>query len=151
MRSNPRFARLAMSTEHTVAALASTAIALVTPYLAEAAKAGAKKMGEAAGDGVVLLWAKIRARLTASGQTNKIEKLEEAPNDERRQTILAGQLEELLESDPSWRAEVADLVARLPRPGTVVTQTIEQRGKDGIAVQVTGQDNAVTVTRGRSA
>ena len=131
----------------TATALAGAAVALVAPYVAEAAKAGAKKAGEAAASGVGALWTKLRARLVGAGAAAKVEKLEAAPDDPKRQTILAGELEELFEQDAAWRAEIAELVAELGGGATVAEQRMTQVGSDNVGVQAAGQ-NTISV-RGR--
>ena len=131
----------------TATALASAAVTLVTPYLAEAAKAGAKKAGEAAAAGVGALWSTLRTRLTSAGATTKVEKLEAAPEDPKRRTILAGELEELFEADPTFRAEIAKLVEELGGGSAVGEQRLQQVGRDNIGVQAVG-DNKISI-RGR--
>lgn len=130
--------------------LATTAVALVAPYLTEAGKGAANKVGETAAGGIISLWQRARGRLTDAGAAAKVEKFEAAPDDERRRTILAGELEEVLEADASFAEELRRLVVEL-QPQTAATQSASIAGNNNNTVQIQGSGNSVSgVGHGRA-
>jgi len=111
----------------TAAALASAAVSILAPYLAELAKSGAGKLGEVGAAGVGKLWGRLTARLTGAG-AEAAEDARKNPDDPDAQGALRLQLRKALEADPDFRAEVAALVAESGGGGTNVAQTATQIG-----------------------
>ena len=119
----------------TATVLASSAVALVTPYLTEAAKAGAKTAGEAAATGVGRLWGMLRARLTSPAAAEAVQELEQHPEEADVQAAARRQLKKALEADAAWQAEIAELVKELGGASTGARQELQQVGNDNIGVQ----------------
>ncbi len=93
--------------------LAGTAIGLLSPYLTEAGKAAAKKIGEGAGSHLDGLLAVIRHKFgldqdAYAAQT--LSRLEEQPAAESRQRALADIVAEKAQADPAFKAELERLV-----------------------------------------
>ena len=139
-----------MTDPHTAAAVATAAVTFLAPYFAEAGKGGAKKIGEAAGTKVVALWGRLRDRLTSAGGGKKVEKFEAAPEDPQRQTILAGELEELFEADPTWRDQIAQQLRDAGVAITVGEQRLTQVGNDNSGVQAVGSNQISIHGRGQA-
>jgi hypothetical protein len=135
----------------TVTVLAAAAVKLVAPYVDEAAKSGAKKLGELAAGGASALWDKLKARLSSGGSAETLKKVEANPSDPRRWAALELDVEEALEADPTWRAEVSALVEQSARQRGMTVQTASQKGYDNILAQVSGDRNTTTIFgRGQS-
>jgi hypothetical protein len=98
------------------ATLAAAVVTLLSPYLVEAAKAGAKKIGEATVGGAGKLYQTLKTRLTGPVEEKALAKLEAAPEKPDAQAALRLFLEERLAADPDLRAELARLVEEV-RPG----------------------------------
>lgn len=131
------------------AALASAAVAILSPYLAELAKSGAGKLGEVTAGGVGKLWARLAARLTGSG-AEAAEDARQHPDDPDAQAALRLQLRKAFEADPDFRAEVAALVAETGSAAPDVRQSATLIG-DGTQIQTSGDGNTYNVggrTRG---
>ena len=118
----------------TAAALASAAVSIVAPYLAELAKSGAGKLGEVGAAGVGKLWGRLTARLTGSG-AEAAEDARKNPDDPDAQGALRLQLRKALEADPEFRAEIAALVAESGGGGSTATQTATQIGDGNVQGQ----------------
>lgn len=129
-----------MSVEATMAA---TAVAAVVPYLVEAGKQGAKKLGEEAAGGAVKLLGWLKARLTPGGQ-EALAKLEQAPDDADRQAALRVTLKDRLAEAPDLRDELAELLQAIPP--AAIDQRLVQEGDHNRAAQVVGSGNRVNMS-----
>ena len=96
--------------------LASAAVALVAPYLAEGGKELAKKVGGEAGERIVNLYDKVKAKLTGGG-AEALADLEKQPEDADSQAVLRVQLKKALEADPAFRAELVTLIEEIKAKG----------------------------------
>src|SRR4051812_35565891 len=85
--------------------LASTAVALLSPYLAKAGEGAAKKIGEDAVEtgGKLLGW--VRARLDGRAK-EALDDLTHKPDSEDNQADLRKQLAKALEANPTLAAEL---------------------------------------------
>lgn len=121
--------------------LAAAAVGVVVPYLAEAGKAAAKKVGEeTAGAGIKLVgW--LREKLTGRAK-EALAELEEKPEDPLNQDDLRTQLAKLLEREPALIPELQALLAEAQPRGDTMTQTV---GAGGKAAQIRGNQNTVTI------
>jgi type II secretory pathway pseudopilin PulG len=119
--------------------LASAAVTVLSPYLVEAAKAGAKKVGEATFEGATKLYQTLKARLTGPAEKKALEKLEAAPEKPDNQAALRVFLEERLAEDPDLRAEVS----RLVEEWITIQQIANIKGHGNTNVQIAGSGNRV--------
>ncbi|HEX5717152.1 MAG TPA: hypothetical protein VF179_13390 [Thermoanaerobaculia bacterium] len=122
--------------------VATAVVAILSPYFAEAAKAGAKKMGEATVEGAGKLYQTLKQRLTGPGEEKALAKLESAPEKPDAQAALRLFLEERLAVDPDLLAELARLMAEVLR-GVSIQQTANITGDRNTNVQISGSGNRV--------
>ena len=124
-----------MTVEPAIIAEASAAVGFLTPYLVEAGKGAAKKVGEnsVTGAGKLLGW--MRSKLTGRGK-QALDDLEQKPDSAGYQAVLSEHLAELLEAEPSLRGELRSLA-----PATTQIQTVQGAGAKGF--QISGDGNVV--------
>ena len=125
--------------------LSAKAIEYLLPYLSEAAKGAAGKLGGAAVDGSLKLLGYLKSKLSGEEQQTAIADLEAAPEDTDNQADLRKRLNRALAADPAFRDELAALLDKLPPPSTKQTMTLT--GNDNIGVQASGS-NITTITTG---
>ncbi len=123
------------------ATLASTAVALLSPYLEKLGDKAAEKLGDEAPElgGKLLGW--LRTKLTGKGQ-KAVENLAIQPDSEGNQAYLQQQLAKALEADPALAKELATLLPETPTETTTMTQTV---GAGAKAVQIKGNQNQTTI------
>jgi hypothetical protein len=124
-------------------ALASAAVAALSPYLAKAGEGAAKKIGEEAVDtgGKLLAWmrAKLGGRATAA-----LDELAAEPNSELNQTDLRTQVAKALQADPALAAELNALLPDSATSADIMTQDVSGAGAK--AAQVKGSGNTTTIS-----
>jgi hypothetical protein len=125
------------------AGMATTAVALVAPYLIEGAKELAKKVGGEAGGRVVKLWDAVKGRLAGK---DALADVESKPGDQRRWAALEVQLEKALAEDPGFRGELARLIEAIPaEERTAIQQIANVTGDRNVTTQVAGSGNQVNL------
>ena len=123
--------------------LAGAAVALVAPYLAEGGKELAKKVGGEAGERIVKLYDKVKAKLSGGG-AEALADLEKQPEDADSQAVLRVQLKKALEADPAFRAELSTLVEEIKaKGGDQIIQSANVTGDSNITTQIAGSGNVV--------
>ncbi|HST76404.1 MAG TPA: hypothetical protein VLJ20_13590 [Acetobacteraceae bacterium] len=129
-----------MTVEPTILAEASAAVGFLAPYLVEAGKGAAKKVGEnsVTGAGKLLGW--MRGKLSGRGK-EALDNLENNPESDDNQADLRKQLVKLLETEPGLRDELRSL---LPA-GVQVDRSIRQsvQGTEATGIAITGDSNTV--------
>jgi hypothetical protein len=122
--------------------LATTAVAVLAPYLTEAGKEAAKTVGkETAGAGLMLLgW--MREKLTGRA-TEALADLEEKPDSQLNQDDLRTQLAKLLEKEPDLVPQLRELLSEAQTQDDVMSQTV---GAGGKASQIKGDRNTVSIS-----
>jgi hypothetical protein len=117
------------------ATLGTLAVSIVAPYLTEAGKAAAAKIGETASGQVANLLATLQRKFGAdqdayAGQT--LARLEEQPDADTRKRALADVVAEKAEADPAFKEELARGVeAARTSPGTMQFLTQVYGGQVG--------------------
>jgi hypothetical protein len=87
-----------------LAAIATTVVAFLSPYLAEGGKAAAKKVGEK-------LVAAIERRFKGKSSAQEaLEDMKSDPQDEDFQAVLRVQLKKAMKKDETFAAELAELL-----------------------------------------
>jgi hypothetical protein len=119
-------------------AAATTAVALITPALAEIAKGAAGHLGELADDKLLRL---LRNKLTGPAHV-ALTALAARPDSEARQSVLREELIDLLRQEPALLADLAALLPANAASHDITTQTIHGDG----AIGVVNKGNANTVT-----
>jgi hypothetical protein len=125
------------------AALATTAVAMLSPYLAAGGTEAAKALGKESAAGVVKLLGWLKARLAGSG-AEALAEVEAAPQDVDAQGALRIQVRRLLEGDAVLAGELEVLLASLPEPGA--GPSIVQQGDRNRAAVVGGRGHTVNVS-----
>ncbi|MCK4314651.1 MAG: hypothetical protein KAX24_02660 [Anaerolineae bacterium] len=106
--------------------LAATVVTLLSPYLAEAGKTAAKKIGESVGDAVPKLYQAIKSRFAQKpAAAEALADLEKTPTDEDLQAAARVQLKKILAEDSSFAEQLGQLLEAAQSAGgsTVVTVT----------------------------
>lgn len=119
--------------------LTAAVVALLSPYLTEAAKAGAGKAGEMAVEGVGKLYTALARRFSKNRAAEEaLERLEKTPELPGAQAAFRSALEQRIAEDQELRAELVGLVERLA-PG----QTARVTGDRNLTIQISGNQNQV--------
>ena len=124
-----------------IPAIATSAIALLTPYVVKGSEAFAKKVGDAAFEGVGKLLSLVKGKLAGP-----VAELEAAPADEDNQTLLRIQLKKALEADPAFAEEVQALMKDIEtKGGAPVKQILTITGDHNKSTQISGSGNTVNM------
>lgn len=124
------------------ATLATAVVAVLSPYLVEVAKSGAKKIGEAAVGGAGKLYQTLKKRLTGPTEEEALVQLEAAPEEPDAQAALRLFLKKRLAADSDLVSELTGLVEQA-RPGVSIQQIANITGDGNINTQISGSGNRV--------
>jgi hypothetical protein len=124
------------------ATLASTAVALLSPYLEKIGDKAAEKLGDEAPELGSKLLGWLRTKLPGRGQ-EAVEDLAAKPDSEDNQADLRKQLAKALAADPALAKELAALLPQTPAETTTMTQAVSGAGAK--AAQVKGSQNQTTI------
>jgi len=127
------------------ASLATAAVAALSPYLSEAAKAAAGKIGEDLYEDGKKLLSWLRGKLPA-GETKALDRVAADPSNPDKQAALRVSLSEMLEANPPLQGELAALLQSLPSVAAA-TQTMNQTGDANIGVQNIGSGNTINIAK----
>lgn len=125
-----------------IAALATSAVAALTPLLSQALEQGAAAAGESAVNHV-LDW--FKTRVLPSGAEQVLEDLRAAPQDEDNQADLRKQLKKALADNPALVSELADWLkqAQQVQAQWGVTQHATVTGDGNNVFQIAGSGNSI--------
>jgi hypothetical protein len=139
---------------------AQTAVLLLAPYLKDAASGAAKKAGEAAAGHLGSLLQLIRRQLMVAEESDDtypmqtLRRLEEQPDNEKRQTTLAAVLGERVAADSEFGQDLANLVQRARTDSAVMQFVTNVSGQAQVeriinisATHVTFNEPRATVPR----
>jgi len=115
------------------ATVATTAVTVLAPYIVKAGEKTAEKLGEMLPAGVGKVWTAITGRFKGkpAAESATID-LVAQPNDEDNQTAFRIQLKKVLENDPGFMTELAQLLATIqPERGDQILNT----GSGGVATR----------------
>lgn len=123
----------------TLTALATTAVAILSPLLQKAVEKGAEEVGKSA---VGALVDKIKTRLTHAGAKEALDDLAKQPGDPAAQGALNMQLRKAIEADPTLATFLKQWVDESEsQAGT--SQTANVHGNDNKTIQISGSGNTV--------
>ena len=108
--------------------IATTAVALLAPYLTKAGEAAAKKAGEAAWKKVEALYQAIERKFVADKDDDAqktLQHLEDQPKDDGCQAALASVLAAKAAADPEFAQDLARLVHGAAQDKTVTQFLIQ--------------------------
>jgi len=123
--------------------LATSAVALIVPYIAKAGEAIAEKAGQAVWDSFAgkakALYDGLKAKFAGDEDAaSALKQLENKPDSEGRQAALKEVLEEKIQADPTFAEMLLQLVAELKQSGgDTITQILAiSGGKVGKVTQI---------------
>lgn len=128
----------------TLTALATTAVATLSPYLVKMGESAAETLGESSVEGAGKLLGWMKSKLTGRAQ-EALADLEAAPADDGNRADLTKQIRKALEADPALAAELAAL---LPAEASGDMVTAIASGDNSVANAVKGSGNQ-TYIQGR--
>jgi hypothetical protein len=105
--------------------IATTAVALLSPYLMKAGEKAAETIGEKLPANVGKVWTAITSKFRGQPAAEAVTAdLVAQPNDEDNQTAFRIQLKKVLETDPSFMAKLAQLLSAVqPERGDQILNT----------------------------
>jgi hypothetical protein len=121
--------------------LVETALIMLSPYLAEAAKGAASKAGEEAYEGGKKLLSLLRKIF--KDHPKALEQVQSDPANPESLAALRISLSEMLAADPSLQQELGALLQEItPLDGS---QNLAQNGNENVAVQTAGSNNRTII------
>ena len=115
------------------ATLATTAVTVLSPYLAKAGEKAAEKVGEKLPGGLSTLWNTVMARVKGKPAAEEaVQDLVVKPDDQLHQSAFANQLRKVLETEPALAAEVERLLNSTQAQGG---DTIINTGSGAVATR----------------
>jgi len=123
----------------TLAALATSAVAVIVPLLQRAIEKGAEEMGKSAASGLL---AKLKKRLTHGGAKEALDDLTNAPADAAAKGALSMQLRKALAADPDLVAFLKQWIEE-SKLTAGINQTANVHGNDNKVTQIVGSGNQV--------
>ena len=121
----------------------AAATVAASPYLTEAAKGAANKVGEAAYEGGAKLLAFLKRKLTSENEQKALNRVELEPEDPDSQAALRVVLKESPKQDIPFREELEVFLKRFPK--TKASQSANVVGNSNIVNQAAGQGIKITV------
>lgn len=126
--------------------IATTAVAVLTPYVVKAGEKTAEKLGEMLPAGVGKVWKAITGRFTGKAAAEEAATdLLAQPEDEDTQAAFRKQLKKVLEADHGFLAELSQLLAAVQPergdqslntgPGAIATRGGVAAGASGVAIK----------------
>ena len=108
-----------------------------------ATRGGGEAVGGEAGERIVKLYDKVKAKLTGGG-AEALADLEKQPKDADSQAALRVQLKKALEADPAFRAVLGTLLEEIKaKGGDQIIQSANVTGDSNVTTQITGSGNVV--------
>ena len=123
----------------TLTALASSAVAVLTPLLQKAAEKGVEELGKSAAGA---LFTKLKERLTHAGAKEALDDLAKQPADTAAQGALNMQLRKAIEADPELAAFLKQWVAE-SEAKIGISQIANVQGDHNKTTQIAGSGNTV--------
>jgi type II secretory pathway pseudopilin PulG len=123
----------------TLAAIAASAVTVLTPLLGKAVESSAEELGKSA---MTSLLDKLKQRLGHPGAKEALEDLARQPSDADAQAALRLQLRKAMEQDPELVAFLKDW-AKESAPAAGVSQVANVTGNQNQTVQISGSGNRV--------
>jgi hypothetical protein len=122
--------------------LATTTVAMLSPYFLEAAKGAAGKVGEDAYQGGKKLVSWLREKLSPD-ETKALDRVATDPSNIDKQTALRVSLSEALAANPALQNELAALLQSMPK--FAASQSINQVGDGNVGAQAAGQNIRIDI------
>jgi hypothetical protein len=123
--------------------LATAAVTMLSPYLLEAGKGAAGKIGEDAYEGGKKLVAWLRGKISHD-DTKALDRLAADPANADKQAALRVSLSEFLADKQALQNELAALLQSMPK--FAASQNINQIGNGNVGAQAAGQDIHINIS-----
>lgn len=124
--------------------LATTAVALLSPYLVKFGEKAAERAGEGVADGGGKLLGWMKDKLTGRGK-EALDDLTSAPHSDDNQADLRKQLTKLIEGDPALGEELRVLLSEAGQ--STGDATAVASGDNAVAVSNTGAGSTINIQR----
>jgi hypothetical protein len=125
------------------ATMAAATVTALSPYLIEAAKGTAGRVGEAAYEGGAKLLEFLRRKLTGGDGQKALSRFERDPVDADNEAALRVVLKELLQRGAAFQDQLEALLKALPKSAT--NQSANVIGDSNVVNQAAGKDINITV------
>jgi len=122
--------------------LATTAVAMLSPYFLEVGKGAAGKVGEDAYEGGKKLVSWLRGKLS-SNDAKALDRVAADPSNADKQAALRVSLSETLAANPALQNELTTLLQSMPK--FAASQDINQVGDGNVGAQAAGQDIHINI------
>lgn len=122
--------------------LSAAVLNVVGPYLIEAGKGAAGKIGEASVEIAGKLIAHLREKLTGRAK-DSLDMLEVEPDNPKRIAAFQTDLEDVLKAQPALEQQLREILPPSVLDATVMNQTVSGAGAK--AVQIKGSGNRTTI------
>ena len=123
--------------------LASSAVALLTPYLKDAGTEAAKSLGKESANAALKLLGWLRGKLTGHARETLTD-FEDTPDNQLNQDALRIELAKLLEKQPALIRDLQELLPSVPVREVTMTQVV---GAGAAAGQISGNQNSITMRK----
>lgn len=123
-----------------LAALAASAVALITPLLAKAVEKGVEEVGKTTAGSLL---GALKARLTHSGAKAALADLSQTPTDTDAQGQLRMQLRKALTEDATLADFLKEWLAEGEKLAPAVSQNAHTVGDQNTTIQVAGSGNQI--------
>ena len=123
--------------------IANTVVSSLSPYLVEAGKEAAKKVGGAVGEQGLKLSEWIKTKMTTPSVKAAVAELEKSPEDVDSRTLLQIALKKELTANEALREELVAFLKDIGPETPAVHQEATQTGKGNISIQIAGSGNTV--------
>lgn len=124
-------------------AMAVATVTALSPYLIEAVKGAAGKVGEAAYESGAKLFKFLKDKLSGQDEQKALSRLAQEPEDSDNQAALRVVLKESLQRDVALRNELEALLKALPK--NAASQSANVVGDSNIVNQAAGKDININV------
>jgi hypothetical protein len=125
------------------ATMAAATVATLSPYLVEATKKAAGKVGEAAYEGGAKLLEFLKRKLTGGNEQKALSRVELEPEDTDNLAALRVVLKESLQQDAAFRDELGAFLKALPQNDT--SQSANVIGDGNVVTEAAGKNINITV------
>lgn len=123
--------------------LSAAVLTVVGPYLVEAGKGAASKIGEASVEIAGKLMAHLQKNLTGRAKES-LDMLATEPDNPKRIAAFQTDLEDVLKAQPALEQQLREIFPPSVLDATMMNQTVSGAGAK--AVQIKGYGNSTTIT-----
>jgi hypothetical protein len=124
--------------------IATSAVALLAPYLNKAGGKAAEEIGKEAGGRIVKLYDAVKSQLSGEYAAEALADLETEPQNEDAKASLRQQLRKQLERDDDLKRILEELLEDIEKTtGQSISQVAKTIGDHNVTMQISGPGNVV--------